>query len=335
MSSTQPHEGVHVIGGGSDASHEPSLTLHHDFGLAKPAQSCEHEFVFRNETTEILTVERGKRACTCTVAAISSSTISPGESMGIKLLYVAQNQPSTDSRQVAIYFKERPAAPLRVNVEAIVRPIVYVWPEKVTVSNLTRGTDKARSIHVFNFGPELWDSIDVRGCPDWPSYQLTEIVPTSTSQNQMKASARQEWELTLTVHSHLLDSQSAEAGVELYPTGPKSDSFGTLEVCAAIEPLMQAFPSQLIIIPRSHGDHTRTFMLKLASEFTSAPQNAFSVVNIFDDSILVGPINGTGQVRRFSVSYANNVAIPHRVITIRMTALAAKVESEIRIIRRR
>ena len=77
------------------ADAEPVETVHH-FGLMRPGQRARHQFEIRNDTGAPLTFAELRSSCSCTVAAKSGSTILPGASEYVDVVYTAPESYTDD-----------------------------------------------------------------------------------------------------------------------------------------------------------------------------------------------------------------------------------------------
>lgn len=137
-----------------DHSSDPSLSRRHDFGVAKPATTLTHEFLIENSTATDWTLAGVKTDCSCTIATPDWKVIPAGQrkpvTVELKTGSAIRFQPVTHTVEVS--FREPTVTPARFTVNALVRDVLYITPERVVLADVGQGATVTRSIIVSNFG---------------------------------------------------------------------------------------------------------------------------------------------------------------------------------------
>ncbi|OGX16550.1 MAG: hypothetical protein A2166_01335 [Omnitrophica WOR_2 bacterium RBG_13_41_10] len=71
---------------GCAAQEEPDQYIW-DFGSAKENAILTHEFIFKNNTSQMLTIQNVSTSCGCTISEVKQKILSPGESTTIEVSF--------------------------------------------------------------------------------------------------------------------------------------------------------------------------------------------------------------------------------------------------------
>ena len=146
MSASKPAE--------PELSTDKALTRWHDFGVAKPSTTLTHEFLIENNTASDWTLAGVKTDCSCTIATPNWKVIPAGQrkpvTVELKTGSAIRFQPV--SHTVEVSFREPTVTPARFTVNALVRDVLYITPERVVLADVGKGATVTRSIVVSNFG---------------------------------------------------------------------------------------------------------------------------------------------------------------------------------------
>ena len=133
---------------------DKTLTRWHDFGVAKPLTTQTHEFLIENSTASDWTLAGVKTDCSCTIATPNWKVIPAGQrkpvTVELKTGSAIRFQPV--SHTVEVRFREPTVTPARLTVNALVRDVLYITPERVVLADVGKGATVTRSIVVSNFG---------------------------------------------------------------------------------------------------------------------------------------------------------------------------------------
>jgi len=94
----------------------PKLVLEtalHDFGNINNQQAVDVGFVLRNDGLSDLNIRKVKANCECTVAQLEKSTLSPGESSFIRVIFNPEGKVSYQQKSISI-FSNDPKAPTQI-----------------------------------------------------------------------------------------------------------------------------------------------------------------------------------------------------------------------------
>ena len=131
-----------------------ALSRRHDFGVAKPATTLSHVFLIENNTAVAWTLAGVKTDCSCTIATPDWKVIPAGQrkpvTVELKTGSAIRFQPV--SHTVEVSFREPTVTPARLTVNALVRDVLYITPERVVLADVGKGASVTRSIVVSNFG---------------------------------------------------------------------------------------------------------------------------------------------------------------------------------------
>lgn len=102
----------------------------YDFGTMQRGVTKSHDFIFTNSGNAPLTLEVGRTSCKCTLGKVEGRPLEPGESMPVRLEWVAKTLPG-EFRQVATVLTNDPRRPtVELTVEGIVTELTGLAPEE-------------------------------------------------------------------------------------------------------------------------------------------------------------------------------------------------------------
>ena len=218
----QPPAAVFLPPPVQQSSAEPSdktLTRQHDFGVAKPSITLTHDFLIENNTKSDWTLAGGKTDCSCTIATPNWKVIPAGQRKPVTVELKTGNairfQPV--SHTVEVSFREPTVTPARLTVNALVRDVLYITPERVVLADVGKGATVTRSIIVSNFGDKPVAPPVFKASVPWIS-SAPPVVESVTDKMPSSPSQRFRYDITLQGKSLALGHHEAsitfESGTE-------------------------------------------------------------------------------------------------------------------------
>jgi hypothetical protein len=104
ISTTEPRDCIETT-----KDDDSTLTLEHDFGVVRPAETHEHAFALENRSDRPWNIARVHVNCRCTVTSASARSIAPGGTEYLNVTYTAGKAASDDSRTIEVAFAEESA----------------------------------------------------------------------------------------------------------------------------------------------------------------------------------------------------------------------------------
>ncbi len=74
----------------------------HDFGTIPEGPAAEYEFVFKNNGTEPIIIQRAQPSCGCTTPSYSKDPVLPGKTGSIKASYGTQGRPNAFTKTITV-----------------------------------------------------------------------------------------------------------------------------------------------------------------------------------------------------------------------------------------
>lgn len=147
--------------------------VEHDFGILRPGTEVSHEFPIHNTGTRAVTVHEVQTTCSCTVAEVSSTRISPGKSESITVSYKSGELPSDDRRQVIVLFEEPWAHPTALAISAKVRNPLTPSKDRIAFGRIGHGDSASSVLEIQNFSEMDWQSITTTCTANWLTISVT------------------------------------------------------------------------------------------------------------------------------------------------------------------
>jgi len=76
--------------------------LNFEFGVIKPGEKADHEYLFKNTGKSDLIIRKVTPSCGCTVATLKNSVIKPGESSGISASFNSTGKSGNQSKTITV-----------------------------------------------------------------------------------------------------------------------------------------------------------------------------------------------------------------------------------------
>lgn len=118
-----------------------------NFGTMRRGATQSHEFVVKNVGGEPLTLEVGATTCKCTIGVATDNPIAPGESVPVRLEWIANSEPGDFRQTATLITNDTRASQLSLMIEGAVIAAESIEPPELLFGRVTAGASK--SAHVF------------------------------------------------------------------------------------------------------------------------------------------------------------------------------------------
>ncbi len=233
-----------------------ALSRWHDFGVAKPSTTLSHEFLIENTTATDWTLAGVKTDCSCTIATPDWKVIPAGQrktvTVELKTGGAIRFQPMTHT--VEVRFNEPTVTPARFTVNALVRDVLYITPERVVLADVGQGATVTRSIIVSNFGFQPISPPVFKASVPWIT-AAAPVVESVTDRMPSSPSQRFRYDIQLEAKSLALGHHEAQI---MFESGTESKP-PPVAVVVDIRQSIAAIPSRAFfgrIAPGSRGTLT-------------------------------------------------------------------------------
>ena len=191
----EPIERDSAVGVASGSAEESAIVVEHDFGFVRSGEKREHTYRITNTTDRTWTVQKVVNTCSCAVASVSESTVSPGADLDVSVVYSSGERAVNDRRRVMVVFREKGVAPVVLRVLARVRPPLTLTNSSIAFADVGRGQVRKRRIEVQNFDLSDWSDVRVRTTGEWLSCRVRRAGGAAHDENM-----RQRYLIEVTAH---------------------------------------------------------------------------------------------------------------------------------------
>jgi hypothetical protein len=154
------------------------LVLQHDFGLLKPSSKVTHRFTIRNDSDIRWTFVKFHTSCACTVTHTAAPYVDAGQSVEVEVEYKAPAANVTERRHVGVQFLEAPAPFFWLEVKAVVRHAISMFPAELNFLRVGRGQQSEQSFEVHNFSNEDVTMQAIKPTVPWLTATFLPIEPS-------------------------------------------------------------------------------------------------------------------------------------------------------------
>ena len=187
----------------------------HAFGMLDPHTSASHEFNIRNAGDAYLDLEVKQTTCKCTVGELGKSSLAPGESTVVRMIWNTGYQAELYEQTAELHTND-PALPVvQLTVSGTVRA-QCVAPQTITLPEQDLNESSETSFLVYS---QLWDELAVTDVSaDLPGFQWsTEPVDPAVEAELVDTEARSAWRVTVSVLPQQYGSFSGQAVLQIVP----------------------------------------------------------------------------------------------------------------------
>jgi hypothetical protein len=227
--------------------------MRHDFGYVSAATELRHDFVIKNDSTATWLLRSLKSTCGCTTAEPSKTTIKPGETLAIPVLFKPGQSTHKQTQLVTVRFQDE--VPVhRLIVSATVRAPMTLVLDTDEITVIT-GEKHIATAMIENYSTMDWLNVRVDVPPiendanPWAKLtDLPELLPSSTG----RGAPKQRWLARLEFDASNLvpGTYRTTARVTAHDaSGREFNANARFEL--DVRPLVQVFPSSMVI--GSHG----------------------------------------------------------------------------------
>lgn len=126
-----------------------------DFGTIADISPVEHRFTFRNDGVAPLIIERATGSCGCTVPELEKKIYAPGESGTILVTYDPKGRHGKQNQTVTVVSNDPRNPQMRLNVAALVEPIVTIEPNNVGMGLVDKDAGSELVVKVTGSAPDF------------------------------------------------------------------------------------------------------------------------------------------------------------------------------------
>ena len=198
----------------------------YNFGSIAQGKKVQHNFSIRNNGDAPLQIKQLNAACGCTAAKPSSSTIPPGRSAEIQVIFDSANFSGKVQKSVTMTTNAGKTPSYTFQMEGVVEELLQVTPRQLSLGPMTSGVAKQVSITVTNKGNSSVKLLSVN--TNSTSLQIksaiknAEVKPGETGAIELTITARSEAKvLSGYVHIATNNPQKKEITVPVYASVAK------------------------------------------------------------------------------------------------------------------
>jgi len=272
-----------------------TITLNHDFGvLLQPVEDAvEHEFEITNNTDVAWTLQRIVNTCSCTVSDMTSTTIQPGSTEKILLVYKPIGDGAFDDfRRSLVIFEEEEAPTFILGVGARVRDPMTVRPRSLAWTRVGTNQTRRDNFEIQNYSHENWENLKISSKPQWLDIELKSVSPPVAD-----PAMRQLWLVDTAADATKLTPGEHRGEIALLATGESGESITqTLPVVLQITSAVSAIPAQFFfgnVIPNETA--TRSIRIMFAPDSIPADKSEIQFEHDLGDSLKFEWLNTEGN----------------------------------------
>lgn len=171
----------------------------HDFGVMQPGEQRSHTFILKNAGQGVLTLDLGKKSCTCTVSKLEKTRLRPGESTSVKLTWPAK-QNETEIRQTVLLKTNDPGLPeTHLAVVGKVYPAIRPEVERIVLTSVRNDRPTTARCRVYGYTQEplTITSRELVGLPAAEHFDLR-VEPLPREELAEEEHATSGWDVILT-----------------------------------------------------------------------------------------------------------------------------------------
>ncbi|TWT52163.1 DUF1573 domain-containing protein [Allorhodopirellula solitaria] len=123
----------------------------HDFGVMRPDEKGEHQFVVKNVGDAPLVLKVGASTCKCTVGELGDEMLEPGEQTEVTMSWTVTTNKNTFGQSAELRTNDPAQVAIRFEITGSVVRDVRLFPEEITFGEVAAGDDIDLDVSVFTF----------------------------------------------------------------------------------------------------------------------------------------------------------------------------------------
>jgi DNA-directed RNA polymerase subunit H (RpoH/RPB5) len=128
--------------------------MKHNFGTMEKGATKSYSFTFTNEGTEPLTLAKGETSCKCTISALKTGQLEPGESTEVKLAWTPKVYETGFSQTAEIHTNDPVNRIVMLTIEGKVIQSVRPVPESVTLGSVPLHEGATTELRLLNYAEQ-------------------------------------------------------------------------------------------------------------------------------------------------------------------------------------
>ena len=125
-----------------------------DFGTVAQGKKVDHSFTIKNSGDAPLTIGQVSTSCGCTVAEVSSRSISPGKSSTIKASFDSKNFSGRISKTIYVHTNDPKTPIYNLTIKGNLFEQIEITPKQLNLGEIKVGTRKEIAIRIENKGTQ-------------------------------------------------------------------------------------------------------------------------------------------------------------------------------------
>lgn len=202
----------------------------YDFGTIRQGEIVSHEFVLKNEGSEVLTIDRVKATCGCTAVAPEKKELKPGESTKIGVKFDSNGRKGVQHKYVYVFTNdpERPQTRLafatkillegEIESEVVNPPLFHIKSNEIDFGAVNEGEVKSERITFMNRGKGELEILSLKSSCDCAAVSVSKkkLRPNEVAFLSVRFDSRgKNGSLTHTIDIVTNDKKHAEAKVTI------------------------------------------------------------------------------------------------------------------------